>query len=104
MAHSLKLQQIRDHSEHGKSVERVGNLETARLSRVRDVTALGFVPVMGRSRRVLTNPAEDVLISQVSKDFLAELHAKEQGVTDETPPAQVAGFRFGVIPSAYQLD
>jgi len=103
-AHNFKPQQVRDRSEHGRSVERVGNLDTVRLSRVRDVAAFGFVPVTGRSRRVLTNPAEDVLISQVSKDFLAEIHARGQSVTDETPSPQVRGFRFGVIPIAYQLD
>jgi len=103
-AHSFKLRQARAHRERGKALDRGGNPETARLSRVKDVATLGFVPVTGPGRRVLTNPAEDVLISQVSNDFLAEIHAKRQSAVNGASRTQAPGFRFGVIPVAYWLD
>lgn len=53
-----------------KVVERAGSPQMARLTRVRDVAAFGFVPLSEGSRRVLLNPAEDILIRQLSREVL----------------------------------
>ncbi len=103
-ADSFKPQETGDHRGQGRAAGHAGDPEAVRLSRVRDVAAAGFVPVIGRSRRALTDPAEDVLISQVSRHFLAEIHARGEDSTDDAFAEEVAGFRFGVIPVAYQLD
>lgn len=104
-AHVFQLQQTRGHRERGyRDADYAGIPEVIRLNRVRDVAALGFVPVSEHNRRVLINPTEDVLISELSKDVLAEAREDGQAQADAALAGQVAGFRFGVIPSGYQFD
>lgn len=82
-----------------KDIDRAVSPELTRLTRVRDVAAWGFVSVSARGLRVLINPAEDELITELSKDMQAKAHASGEAEPDPALVALTVAFPSGVILS-----
>jgi len=77
--------------------EHVRSPQVARLTRVRDVAAFGFVPLSEGSRRVLVNPTEDILIRELSREVPQPPQGGQAQGDSSAGPSW--GFPFGVIPS-----